>query len=124
LPLDRLAVGVCLRLEADSIIENVSTGGGSSGDALLIDEVRLIVGPFSSFSAVHEFRIALAGVAGVRAVRVRRFYQGRLHLLVRYDGATPLPDRLARLNGWAGLVTVPSSDMIQLELSGAPSGVS
>jgi len=106
-----------------AISESMVREGIESSDALVVDEVRLIVGPFCTFRAVHEFRATLAGVAGVRAARVRRFYQGWLHLLVRYEGATPLPERLARLDGWPGGVSVPSSDTIQFELTGSPTGV-
>lgn len=87
-----------------------------SSEKLLVDEVRIIVGPFTKFQTVHEFRNALSSVPGIRHIRVRRLYQGRLHLIVTYENSVPLADRLQHIGTWTSRVTVAGTDLVEVEL--------
>ena len=92
------------------------SGLNESSEKILVDEVRIIVGPFTKFQTVHEFRNALSSVPGIRHIRVRRLYQGRLHLIVTYENSVPLADRLQHTGTWPRRVTVAGTDLVEVEL--------
>ncbi len=62
-----------------------------------VGPINLIVSHFGSFRSVGAFQHDLERLEGVRSVRTRRFHRGTLYLLIRYDGVTPLEERLKEL---------------------------
>lgn len=61
------------------------------------ETVRVVADNVQSFSEMNALRKALAGVRGVRSASVRPEGNGRLTILVSYEGIVPFAVRLNEL---------------------------
>ncbi|GEM_PF-2551359 len=79
--------------------------------------VNLIVSPFGSFRSLGVFQQALQGLEGVRSARLRRFHQGTLYMIVRYDGSISLEERLKDLTQFAPRLVSSKPGLLELRVT-------
>lgn len=82
-----------------------------------LDATSLTVSAFDSFRALAIFQEALAGLSGVRGVKVRRFHRGTLYALVQYNGSVPLEEKLMELQSFKPQVVSSKPGSIELHVT-------
>lgn len=63
--------------------------------------VEIVVGPFHQLSQLARFSRALRTLRGVGSVETRQFFNGRVHLRLRYDDPVPLATRIHDLSDFS-----------------------
>ncbi len=79
--------------------------------------MNLVVSPFGSFRSLGVFQQALEGLEGVRSARLRRFHQGTLYMIVRYNGSIPLEERLKDLTQFAPRLVSRKPGLLELRVA-------
>ena len=67
-----------------------------------------------SFATLSRFHRAVQQLPGVVNVKAKGFDKGKLHLIVRYSSATPLPERLAELSEFDLQVVAAREDKVEV----------